>query len=303
MKSRYAKIRQLNKNNFVSVYLVENKHQPGKYFELKTFKSFKLYQKERQRPQLQKRENASKSSNSCKSSSSSFSQCESSENARIISSHNHHHHYRHNGRYSNSKDGELVLMQTEAADDANYLVTTTDRFNNHFDLDLDDNGSSQRHHHDCYDEVTREQHNNNDQCNSNSSNSDSKNTEFLELISKLTELRHPFISQYYEMSVQSGTVYVVTERAFPGCFSSIIDERISTNKQPFEEELVLRWTTQLLLALVYLEETGSVYLSNLSMASTALINNGSSESVAKLVDLEVRREKAAAAVGDEELLQ
>lgn len=109
-------------------------------------------------------------------------------------------------------------------------------------------------------------------------------SDFLEILSKLTELRHPFCCRYYEVYVQSGIINVTTENPNPGRFDLLISECLRLNEF-VDEQLVLKWIAQLLFGLIYLEQHSSIFLKRLPITSTALFNGNTPS--AKLVDIEV----------------
>lgn len=115
-----------------------------------------------------------------------------------------------------------------------------------------------------------------------SASPDSPKPDLLDLLSKLTELRHPFCAQYHEVYVQSGVVHAITEHAYPGRFDFLINECGRANEQ-FDEALVLRWIAQLCMGLIYLEDN-NIFLTRLPIVATALFNG----CCAKLTDIEVR---------------
>lgn len=167
MKKRFAKIRQLNKSDFFSAYLVENVMNPGKYYELKIFN---------QKKQLQQKPAAN------------FNKTR-------------------NGNSNNCKAGGAALVEENIISDDERILMQTINYNQEYDYNAAYNNNGYD-----YEEEIKDCHHN--------SHNKTGNSEFLTLISKLTELRHPFISQYYEMSVQSGIVYVC-KNEFLRCFERL----------------------------------------------------------------------------------
>lgn len=106
--------------------------------------------------------------------------------------------------------------------------------------------------------------------------------DFLDLLSKLTELRHPFCTRYYEVYVQVGVIHVLTEHVHPGPLDALMDECLRVNEK-LSETLVLRWIAELCFALIYLEDN-EIFLIRLPISATALFGS----SCAKIVDVEVR---------------
>lgn len=115
-------------------------------------------------------------------------------------------------------------------------------------------------------------------------------TDYLQLLSSLTTICHPFVAQYFAVFVQSGTVYVISEHANLGHVDLLVDEYVHMS-QLLNELLVLRWITQLLLGIIYIEQQTSISITRISTRSASLFDNGRDYSTAKLVDVEVRTEK------------
>ena len=67
-------------------------------------------------------------------------------------------------------------------------------------------------------------------------------------VALLKRLNHPFIIKYYDSFNYNNIVYMVMEYASNGD----LHERIKKQKQPFDIELLYKWTIQLALGIQYL---------------------------------------------------